>query len=507
MKYATLLLLMLAIPLAVLGQQATPEISISANGERDLHLYPGWPLIVHLTIMNSSRHDKTTATPLVIAPNGAIWTSAISFTAVSSTGQPTHWPLTLAGVASTPGLTLARRSYVQATWQMSAIGVSSLPLGDYQLTATVQVSNSSGWNGLAQSQPISITIKPEPPLSSDEQSRKALLLAEYALNADDIHAAVTTTQQLRQAQPNNPSAAIASANVLAIAGYPALALLQGSAALNTYYQFNATPSEAPSDLLTVYQELLTSMATADAPALTSTFGPHATITFSPGSQSVPLNATVTAASGPVSGGTVTFTVAGVAGSATSGPVTGGSASASFSVPGGTPFGVHPLTAAYSGTAAFSGSSDSSGSLSIEKATPKITWSNPAPVRAGAILGSAQLNATASVPGSFAYSPPGGTVLAANPALTLSVTFFPADSLDYNSAASSVSIRVVAPVVGDLNGDGVVSCTDMTIVKMSFGKKEGQAGFDPRADVNGDGVVNIIDLSTVAKLLPGGTACQ
>src|SRR5206468_12862882 len=109
-------------------------------------LYPGSPLIVDLTIMNSIRHDKTNATPLVIAPTGAVWTSAISFAALSSTGQTIHWPLTQVGVASDPALTLAKKSYVNATWQMSATNVSALPPGDYQLTATVQVSNSSGWN-------------------------------------------------------------------------------------------------------------------------------------------------------------------------------------------------------------------------------------------------------------------------------------------------------------------------------------------------------------------------
>jgi len=58
----------------------------------------------------------------------------------------------------------------------------------------------------------------------------------------------------------------------------------------------------------------------------------------------------------------------------------------------------------------------------------------------------------------------------------------------------------------LNGDGVVNCADMAIVKNSFGKKTGQLGFDPRADVNHDGVVNILDLSTVSRLLPAGTVC-
>jgi Dockerin type I domain len=61
--------------------------------------------------------------------------------------------------------------------------------------------------------------------------------------------------------------------------------------------------------------------------------------------------------------------------------------------------------------------------------------------------------------------------------------------------------------GDLNGDGLVNCADIAIIKASFGKKVGQAGFDIRADVNGDGVVNILDLSAEARLMPTGTVCN
>ncbi len=61
--------------------------------------------------------------------------------------------------------------------------------------------------------------------------------------------------------------------------------------------------------------------------------------------------------------------------------------------------------------------------------------------------------------------------------------------------------------GDLNGDGVVNCDDLAIVKASFGKRSGQAGFDSRADTNHDGVVNIVDLTTVAHAAPAGTVCN
>jgi hypothetical protein len=87
-------------------------------------------------------------------------------------------------------------------------------------------------------------------------------------------------------------------------------------------------------------------------------------------------------------------------------------------------------------------------LVITKAVPTITWPVPANVISGAALSATQLDATASVPGTFAYNPPLGTIL--NASQSLFVTFTPTDSTDYSSASSNVLINVITPPVISTN---------------------------------------------------------
>ena len=86
------------------------------------------------------------------------------------------------------------------------------------------------------------------------------------------------------------------------------------------------------------------------------------------------------------------------------------------------------------------SASSSVTLQVNQATPKITWAKPAAITYGTALDDTQLDATASVSGTFAYSPAAGTVLTAG-AQPLSVTFTPTDSTDYTTVTATVTITV------------------------------------------------------------------
>lgn len=82
-----------------------------------------------------------------------------------------------------------------------------------------------------------------------------------------------------------------------------------------------------------------------------------------------------------------------------------------------------------------------GTFAITKATPVITWANPAGIVYGTALSGTQLNATADVGGTFVYTPAAGTVLNVGNAQELSVTFTPTDALNYGNKTAEVLINV------------------------------------------------------------------
>jgi 6-phosphogluconolactonase (cycloisomerase 2 family) len=92
------------------------------------------------------------------------------------------------------------------------------------------------------------------------------------------------------------------------------------------------------------------------------------------------------------------------------------------------------------------------SLTVNKATPTINWPAPAAITFGTALSATQLDATASVPGTFVYTPPASTVLNVG-TQTLSVLFTPTDSVNYNTVPGTVSITVSAAVGGGIGPAG------------------------------------------------------
>jgi uncharacterized membrane protein len=86
-------------------------------------------------------------------------------------------------------------------------------------------------------------------------------------------------------------------------------------------------------------------------------------------------------------------------------------------------------------------------LTVNPAVPSITWATPTAISYGTALSGAQLNASSTVAGNFAYSPAAGAVLSVGPQ-TLTATFTPTDTGNYSTATATATLTVnkAAPAI-------------------------------------------------------------
>ena len=146
-------------------------------------------------------------------------------------------------------------------------------------------------------------------------------------------------------------------------------------------------------------------------------------------------------SSSIPSGTIVLT----SGSFTSAAVALVSGSGTITVPAGAlVVGTDMLTAVYtpdSASVALYKPATGTDTVSVSQAIPTVTWATPASIPYGTALSGAQLNATASTAGTFSYNLAAGTILHVGQH-TLSVTFAPTDTANYQSATNSVVLNVV-----------------------------------------------------------------
>jgi hypothetical protein len=168
--------------------------------------------------------------------------------------------------------------------------------------------------------------------------------------------------------------------------------------------------------------------TASTTTLSSTLNPALS------GQSVTFTATVASAGGTATGSVSFYDGATFLGAGTLGP--GGQATFTTSA---LAIGPHSITASYEGDSLIAQSLSAALTQNVQ-GTPVITWANPAPITYGSAL-VGQLNATADVPGTFAYTPPSGTVPPVGNGQILSVIFTPSSS-NYVVTSKSVTVDVL-----------------------------------------------------------------
>ena len=129
------------------------------------------------------------------------------------------------------------------------------------------------------------------------------------------------------------------------------------------------------------------------------------------------------------------------------------------------------------------------------AKPSLTWTNPASIAETTALGATQLNAVASVPGTYAYSPAAGTVLTAGKQ-SLKVTFTPTDTR-LSPVSAEVAIEVT-PVVPDAPGTPTYLVSGDSKTSITWGAAKNAASYNVFVDgkLACSAVTNACEVSTL-----------
>lgn len=267
-------------------------------------------------------------------------------------------------------------------------------------------------------------------------------LQQVALSITPTNVAAGQTAQgtltLNSAAPPAGTTVLLASSNTAAATVPTEVTIPGGAT-STNFTINTSPSAAATEvIITATLGALSATATLEIRAANT-----ATTTAITSASPITYNQNATVEVAVSTGGTGTVTGNVTLRVDNGAPLTQAlsDGSATFTIPN-LNAGAHSLLAAYVGQeGGFAGSVAPELTLVVNKATPVVTWSNPADITYPAALSSTQLNATASIAGAFAYTPAAGTILPVGDDQILSVDFTPADAVNYNTASKEVRIDV------------------------------------------------------------------
>ncbi len=122
-----------------------------------------------------------------------------------------------------------------------------------------------------------------------------------------------------------------------------------------------------------------------------------------------------------------------------------------------------FTAAWAADNNYAAASTSAATAAV-KQVPVVTWATPAAIPLGTALSSTQLDASSNVAGSFVYTPPAGTMLAAG-VQTLSSTFTPTDTADYATVITKVPLQVNASTIVWAAPAGIIYGTALSGIQL------------------------------------------
>jgi hypothetical protein len=388
---------------------ATATVSLSVNQAIPIIAWPVPAAITYGTALSASQLNasSTVAGTFTYSPSaGTELTAGLeTLTAIFTPTDTIDYPTATATVTLT-----VNKAIPAITWTTPSPITYGTALSAAQLNATSTVagtftySPSAGAMLTAGTQTLTVTFTPTDTVDYTAGTATTTLLVNQAAPA------------LSWASPTIPYGTALSASML-----NASSTVPGSFAYSpaigtvlTAGTHAVTLTFTPTDTLDYTTATASATVTVNRVAPAITWPTPAAITYGTALSGAQLNATSTIAG--------TFTYSPAAGTVLA-P------------------GLQTLTATFTPTDATDyTTATATVTLTVNKATPVITWATPAAINYGTALSATQLNATSSVAGTFTYSPAAGTVLAAG-AQTLSATLIPTNVTDYTIATATVTLTV------------------------------------------------------------------
>ena len=395
-----------------------------------------------------------------------------SFTVAKKTLTVTADAKTKLYGAANPTLTSTITGYVNSETSAVVSGAATLSttatatstVGDYAITAAAGTLSATNYDFSFTAGTLTVTRAPLT-VTADAKTRT------YGAANPTLTATITgfVNSETSAVVSGNPALSTTATATSSVGGYTITAAAGTLTATN--YSFGFT-----NGTLTVGQT-----------SQTLTFGALANKTF--GDAAFAVSATST------SGLTPSYSIV-------SGPATISGATVTI-----TGAGTVVVRASQAGDGNYTAATPMDQSFTVAKATPTLTWATPSAITFGTALSATQLNATASVAGAFAYSPASGTTPSVG-TQTLSATFTPTDTANYNPASASVALSVVVAVPGSptaitattANGEATV-----TFTAPSFTGSAAITGYTIRATATDGSTVTVNATGSPAKvtgLTPG-----
>jgi hypothetical protein len=399
---------------ALIAAQLSPTASVAGTNVAGSFTF-STPTVSSVNVGTVLGAGNQTITATFTPTNGAEYNS-------------TTFPVTLTVSKATPTI----------TWTPSPTTIiSTTPLSANQLDATASVAGTNFVYTLGSTSGTVLTV------GSLLASGNPILYVTFTPSDATDYATVSTSVTLTVIAQSTPTITWATPS----------AITYGTALSAT--QFNATASVAGTF---VYSPVAGTVPTAGSLNLTATFTPTNTTNYTNATATVTL--TVNKATPTITWATPTAITYGTALSATQLNATASVAGTLAYTPA---LGVVPTAGSQTLQVTFTPTDTTdyanvtaTVTLVVNQITPTISWATPAVITYGTALSATQLNATASVAGTFVYIPALGVVPAAGTP-TLTATFTPTDAVDYSSATASVTLTVIGigvitpPVLPDGSG--------------------------------------------------------